>query len=49
VKVIGQYLYQGAVANKALELLGKEFGMFQPKPEKQGLDIGELMARLHKG
>jgi len=30
----GQYTYQGGVANKALELLGKELGMFQPKPEK---------------
>jgi phage terminase small subunit len=46
---IGQYTYQGAVANKALELLGKELGMFQTKPEKQGMDIQELMARLHKG
>ena len=26
----GQYTYQGAAANKALELLGKELGMFQP-------------------
>jgi hypothetical protein len=46
---IGQYVYQGAVANKALELLGKELGMFQPKPENQGPDIHEIMARLHKG
>jgi phage terminase small subunit len=47
---VGQYAYQGAVANKALELLGKEIGMFQPKPEKdQALDINVLMARLHKG
>jgi phage terminase small subunit len=47
---IGQYVYQGAVANKALELIGKEIGMFQPKPQKdQGLDIHKLMARLHEG
>jgi phage terminase small subunit len=45
---IGQYTYQGAVANKALELLGKEFGMFQPKPEPEG-NIQELMARLNAG
>jgi phage terminase small subunit len=30
----GQYVYQGAVASKALELIGKEIGMFQPKPQK---------------
>ena len=46
---VGQYIYQGAVANKALELLGKELGMFQPKPVNQGPDIHEMMARLHKG
>jgi hypothetical protein len=46
----GQYIYQGGVANRALELLGKELGMFQPKPEKdQGLEIHELMARLNAG
>jgi phage terminase small subunit len=43
---IGRYIYQGAVANKALELLGKELGMFQPKPVNQGPDIHEMMARL---
>jgi phage terminase small subunit len=46
---IGQYVYQGSVANKALDLLGKEIEIFQQKPEKQGLDIHEMMARLHKG
>jgi len=48
---IGQYTYQGGVANKALELLGKEFGMFYPKPEKtdQGPNIQELMARINAG
>ncbi len=45
---VGQYVYQGAVANKALELLGRELGMFQPKPEP-GVDIREIMARLHAG
>ena len=46
----GQYIYQGGVANRALELLGKELGMFQPNPEKeQGLEIHELMARINAG
>jgi hypothetical protein len=46
----GQYIYQGGVANRALELLGKELGMFQPKPDKdQGSEIHELMARLNAG
>jgi hypothetical protein len=45
---IGQYVYQGNVANKALELLGKELGMFQPKDENT-LPIGEIMSRLHAG
>lgn len=27
-KPVGEYRYEGAVANRALELLGKEFGMF---------------------
>ena len=46
----GQYIYQDDVANRALEVLGKELGMFQPNPEKeQGLEIHELMARLNAG
>lgn len=46
----GLYVYQGGVANKALELLGKELGMFQPTPEKdQGSEIHELMARINAG
>lgn len=32
-KVIGEYQYQGGVANKALELLGKELGMFIERRE----------------
>lgn len=31
---IGEYRYNGSVANKALELLGKHFGMFL---DKQGI------------
>jgi hypothetical protein len=45
----GQYTYQGGVANKALELLGKEFGMFQPKHESTTLTLEALTARLHAG
>ena len=44
----GQYTYQGGVANKALELLGKQFGMFQPQPDP-GTDIHELMDRINAG
>jgi hypothetical protein len=30
---IGEYTYNGSVANKALELLGKEIGMFVDRKE----------------
>jgi hypothetical protein len=46
----GQYIYHGGVANRATELLGKELGMFQPRPEKdQGLERHESMARMNAG
>jgi len=32
-KPIGQYSYQGSVANRSLELLGKELGMFIDRKE----------------
>lgn len=32
-KAIGEYQYQGSVANRALELLGKELGMFVDRKE----------------
>lgn len=32
-KVVGEYSYQGSVANRALELLGKELGMFVERSE----------------
>src|SRR5262249_21855185 len=32
-EVPGEYVYNGAVANKALELLGKELGMFIDRRE----------------
>jgi len=34
--VPGQYVYNGSVANKALELLGKELGMFIDRKEVGG-------------
>src|SRR5450631_1166347 len=46
----GQYSYQGGVANKALELLGKEFGMFQMKNESPGSVLPAVTkARLNAG
>jgi hypothetical protein len=44
---IGQYVYQGGVANKALELLGKELGMFQPKNDKER-DAQEKTREIHE-
>jgi phage terminase small subunit len=44
----GQYTYQGGIANKALELLGKESGMFQPKPENP-MDAQEMITELNEG
>jgi hypothetical protein len=47
---IGQYSYQGVVANKALELLGKEIGMFQMKNEAPGsVSPAVTKARLNAG
>lgn len=34
----GEYVYNGAVANKALELLGKEIGMFIERREQRNVD-----------
>ena len=38
----GVYKYEGAVANRALELLGKEAGMFRERVEHSGPDGGSL-------
>ena len=47
---IGQYSYQGGVANKALELLGKEIGMFQTTCEAPGsVPVAVAKARLNAG
>ena len=36
VEVPGEYVYNGSVANKALELLGKELGIFIDRKEVGG-------------
>ncbi len=47
---IGQYSYQGGVANRALELLGKEIGMFQTRCEAPGsVPVAVTKARLNAG
>ena len=47
---IGQYSYQGGVANKALELLGMEIGMFQTTCEAPGsVPVALAKARLNAG
>jgi hypothetical protein len=43
---IGEYTYQGGVVNKALELLGKDLGMFRPKQESENVSVAEVEARL---
>lgn len=35
-QIVGDYKYEGAVANKALELLGKHAGMFNDKVKLEG-------------
>jgi phage terminase small subunit len=44
----GQFTYQGGVANKALELLGKEFGMFQPHGQENHRSGDILIARINE-
>ena len=41
----GVYVYNGSVANKALELLGKHMGMFTDKHELTGKDGGPIETR----
>lgn len=41
----GVYVYNGSVANKALELLGKHLGMFTDKHELTGKDGGPIETR----
>ena len=47
---IGEYRYNGAVANKSLELLMRHFGMFNDKVEiKGGLAFVDLWKLAQKG
>lgn len=41
-KETGEYVYQGMVANKALELIGKHLGMFVERHEVTGKDGGPI-------
>lgn len=42
---LGEYQYQGSVANRALELLGKHLGMFIEKHELTGKDGGAIQTQ----
>lgn len=44
----GEYRYEGNVANKALELLGKHLGMFRDKVELTGDNAGPIQIRTIK-
>lgn len=44
-KETGEYRYQGAVANRALELLGKHLGMFVELHELSGKDGGPIQTQ----
>ncbi len=41
----GEYRYEGSVANRALELLGKHLGMFVDRHEHSGKDGGPIEMR----
>lgn len=43
----GEYVFQGNIVNKALELVGKELGMFRDRIEHTGLD-GSPIQMGHK-
>lgn len=45
---VGDFQYQGSVANRALELLGKELGMFVDRKELTGKDGGPIDVRASK-
>jgi hypothetical protein len=53
-KPIGEYSYNGAVANRALELLGKELGMFIDRKEVgspgefERMTDEELLEEVHR-
>ncbi len=41
-RTVGSYSHQGSVANKALELLGRQLGLFGEKREGKGKDLDDL-------
>jgi phage terminase small subunit len=41
----GDYVYQGSVANKALELIGKHVGMFSDVLTRLSIDLSQLTYR----
>lgn len=43
-EAIGEYQYQGSVANRALELLGKELGMFVDRTENQNVNTNYVVS-----
>lgn len=43
-EAIGEYQYQGNVANRALELLGKELGMFVERTENQNVNMNYVVS-----
>lgn len=43
-EAIGEYQYQGSVANRALELLGKELGMFIERTENQNVNTNYVVS-----
>lgn len=48
-KPTGEYRYDGAVANRALELIGKELGMFADRTEVTGdITVTNLIDRLNQ-
>ena len=48
-KPTGEYTYNGSVANRSLELIGKEIGMFVEKSERDGTIRHEVVIRYEGG
>lgn len=43
-EALGEYQYQGSVANRALELLGKELGMFVERTQNENLNTNYVVS-----
>lgn len=43
-EAIGEYQYQGSVANRALELLGKELGMFVERTQNENVNTNYVVS-----